>query len=134
MRRLRFVEVGGRTSGSNFCPNFLRRFPSSPELPLLADCGAVVHQAASASKNRPSLERANLAHGRHSRAPPRRPTLSWPTGSDAELGARAGTDKGGRLVAVTTDPRLTRGAFRVVPQPPKLGTGKTDHRALERLR
>ena len=54
----------------------LGRLHSTLARPFLADCSAVVHQATSASKNRPSLERANLAHARHSRAPPRRPTRS----------------------------------------------------------
>jgi len=65
--------------------------------------------------------------------------------------ARPDADKGERLVAVTNEPRLTLDALRavlrekglpnlafprdlhVVPQIPKLGTGKTDHRALEKL-
>jgi len=60
-------------------------------------------------------------------------------------------DKGERLVAVANEPRLTLEAVRavlrekglpnlaqprelkLVPQIPKLGTGKTDHRALEKL-
>ena len=65
--------------------------------------------------------------------------------------ARPDADKGERLLAVTNEPRLTLDALRavlrekglpnlafprdlhVVPQIPKLGTGKTDHRALEKL-
>jgi acyl-[acyl-carrier-protein]-phospholipid O-acyltransferase/long-chain-fatty-acid--[acyl-carrier-protein] ligase len=65
--------------------------------------------------------------------------------------ARPDADKGERLVAVANEPRLTLEAIRailrekglpnlaqprelkLVPQIPKLGTGKTDHRALEKL-
>ena len=65
--------------------------------------------------------------------------------------ARPDEDKGERLLAATNEPRLTLEAIRavlrekglpnlamprelrVVSQIPKLGTGKTDHRALEKL-
>ncbi len=65
--------------------------------------------------------------------------------------ARPDDDKGERLLAVTNEPRLTLEAIRavlrerglpnlamprelrLVAQIPKLGTGKTDHRALEKL-
>lgn len=65
--------------------------------------------------------------------------------------ARPDEDKGERLLAATNEPRLTLEAVRavlrekglpnlalpralqLVPQIPKLGTGKTDHRALEKL-
>ena len=65
--------------------------------------------------------------------------------------ARPDEDKGERLLAATNEPRLTLESIRavlrdkglpnlalprelkVVSQIPKLGTGKTDHRALEKL-
>ncbi len=65
--------------------------------------------------------------------------------------ARPDEDKGERLLAATNEPRLTLDALRavlrekgipnlamprelkIVPAIPKLGTGKTDHRALEKL-
>ncbi|HLP07392.1 MAG TPA: AMP-binding protein [Opitutaceae bacterium] len=65
--------------------------------------------------------------------------------------ARPDEDKGERLIAVANEPRVTLEAIRAilrerglpnlamprelkaVPQIPKLGTGKTDHRALEKL-